>query len=267
MVDRAPDYSMYSRDELYEALNKLDASTYPDREASIRKYLAEREELFLPEDYTVKKLEKLRKANLSARSRKERKSVWKQLQKEGSTGIFFKELELEKKIRAELDKRKVDADYANRGKSSWQIMKVNKKLIGIGLAVLVLLGVLIFLQPKRVPGDSPAVQDALFLAQRSTAAQKLIGDSLLLEGIITGDLNVEEHGPWFKTGDANLAIPVKGDSGTGQILVKGSLQKNAWNFTRLELQPTGSDSTISLLGELMQTAGIETATEDTLKKQ
>ena len=266
MVDRIPDYSSYTRDELYEALNKLDLSVYPDREAAIRENLAKREEHFLPEDYSIKKLEKLRRANINARTWKGRKIQWKKLKNNEKEGVFFVDLELEQKIRAELDKRNADTNYANRGNASWQITNINKRLLSVGLAIIVLLGVMIWQQPQRVSGDAPAVKDALFLAQRATASQRLIGDSLLQEGVITGELIIEEHGPWYKTGNANLTIPVKGDSGAGQIFVEGSLSNNAWNFTRLELQPVNSDSTISLLKELMQTAGIEAANEDTLKQ-
>jgi|GEM_PF-5013519 len=266
MVDRAPDYSKYSRDELYEALNKLDVSTYPDREASIREYLEKREEVFLPEDFTVRKLNSLRRQNIDAGSRKELRALWKRLKSGDKAGVHFKDGELEARLDAELKKRKTDTSYANRGKASWQIGKVNKKLIAAGLVVIVVLGGLISNQPNRISSDESAVQDALFLAQRTTVSQQMIGDSLILGDAITGELNVEEHGPWFKTGTANLTIAVKGDSGSGQLFVEGSLKKNAWNFTRLDLQSSESDSTISLLDELMETAGIEVATNDSLKQ-
>ncbi|MGH1362847.1 MAG: cytochrome c oxidase assembly factor Coa1 family protein [Calditrichia bacterium] len=245
-MDRVPDYSKYTINELHEALNRLDRGLYPEREQSILKFLELREGQFLPEDYPTRQLLRMRK----------------KMFKDSDT-----DLEMLKQLDEEIDRRQTDPNYAERGKPDYTKGRINWKMIAIALVVVGGLGGLLSQLSPPVPPDSPVVKDALFLAQRANASQRLIGDSLILEGAVTGELNVEQHGPWFQTGDATLTIPVKGDSGLGRILVEGSLKKNAWNFSRLELQLADSDSTISLLQELMQTAGMETASDDSTKQE
>jgi len=245
-MDRIPDYSKYTINELHEALNRLDKGLYPEREQSILKFLELREGQFLPEDYPTRQLKRMHKKML----------------KDSNAN-----LDMLKQLDDEIKRRQTDSNYAERGKPEYTRGRINWKMIVIALVVVgVLGGVLSQLTPPVDP-DSSAVKDALFLAQRATASQRFIGDSLILEGAVTGELNVEQHGPRFQTGDANLTIPVKGDSGLGQILVEGRLKKNAWNFSRLELQLADTDSTISLLQELMQTAGIESAADDSTKQE
>jgi hypothetical protein len=104
--------------------------------------------------------------------------------------------------------------------SSWKIPLI---LMGVALFVAAILSAVFgFMR------SSGAYKGALERARSSATVREALGSPIEAGLFVTG--NIQVSGP---SGTANLAIPIKGPKGKGEIYVEASKQLGLWHFRHM----------------------------------
>lgn len=111
-------------------------------------------------------------------------------------------------------------------------------LLGLFAAFVVLLVGLVFGLMK----SSDAYKGALARAAADPAVQEAIGTPVEAGLFVTGNINVSGS-----TGQADLAIPIRGPDGRGTIHVVAAKAAGQWQFSTLVVEINGSDLRLNLL--------------------
>lgn len=80
--------------------------------------------------------------------------------------------------------------------------------------------------------SSDAFKVAMQRAQASPAAQAALGSPIRDGWLVTGNIRVDGA-----TGEANLAIPVSGPKGEGDLYLEATKSAGEWTFQTLALKP------------------------------
>jgi cytochrome oxidase complex assembly protein 1 len=123
--------------------------------------------------------------------------------------------------------------------------KVVKIVVGIviGLFLLVLLfvgGLVAFVFTLMKSGEP--YKHAMEVVQRDSRAQQKLGSPIKPGWFVTGSENTTPT-----SGNADIAIPVRGSAHSGTVYVVAKKSAGEWSYERLELQVDGENERVSLL--------------------
>jgi len=123
--------------------------------------------------------------------------------------------------------------------------KVAKIVVGVvgGIVLLLVLvvGGLLLVILQMLKSSEPYQHGVQVVAQDARAQQKL-GTPIKPDYFFSGSVNVSNS-----SGNADLAIPVRGPRGSGTVYVVAKKSAGQWNYEKLELAIDGQEERVDFL--------------------